>query len=734
MHQPPFLLETPLLQSPVSNKQGVFLRFLFDENEGYICIARRQAGKGPFEEEFFRWPSDVERLLDYVTRYQAAFDLWYCPMLFDTTRRSKEHVCFTPAAWADLDGCPPDRLLVEPTVILETSPNRFQALWKFTETVEPYDAEAISRRIAYYHAEDGCDKSGWDLTQLLRIPYSYNQKYRSTIDLPQIRIIQTRSGTIDVAEFDVYPEAAGYEYGEIPFPDELPASAEEVLKKYRTELHPKIWQLFQEVPEEDWSRSLWSLQMLLFETELSREEVFVVARAAACNKYARDKKGDAPLWKEVCRAHGQVRQRRQIVEPVSPTKELPDLLTDQERALVESETTFVEEYTAWARTLGDAAWQYHQAGAFVVLSCLLAGSVRLPTSFGTVVPNLWFMILADTTLTRKSTAMDLAMDLLLEIDNDCVLATDGSIEGLMTSLSMRPGRASIFLRDEFSGLLDAMTRKDYYAGMAETFTKLYDGKFQKRILRKDIIEVKDPILIFFAGGIKGKTLSLVTHEQVASGFIPRFVFVMAESDVSKLKPLGPPTDRSMGERDRILTYMHRLYSHYAQGKVLTVNGSVKSTMKRFDARLTPEAWARYNKFEADLLDLGLKSDHPDLTTPTMDRLAKSGLKASVLLSASRQLVDSVVVEEQDIVRAFYYVEQWRPNSIELLENIGKSALEKDIDLVYGAIQRQPNVMRSKLMRDYHLTKRDADLIIDTLDQRGLISRVRSGKSERYSAV
>src|SRR6185295_16082845 len=166
-------------------------------------------------------------------------------------------------------------------------------------------------------------------------------------------------------------------------------------------------------------------------------------------------------------------------------------------------------------TLGDAAWQYHQAGAFVALSSLLAGSVRLPTSFGTVIPNLWFMILADTTLTRKSTAMDLVMDLLLEIDTDCVLATDGSIEGLMTSLSMRPGRASIFLRDEFSGLLDAMVRKDYYAGMAETFTKLYDGKFQKRILRKDIIEVKDPVLIFFAGGIKNKTMSLVTHEQVS---------------------------------------------------------------------------------------------------------------------------------------------------------------------------------------------------------------------------
>jgi hypothetical protein len=191
------------------------------------------------------------------------------------------------------------------------------------------------------------------------------------------------------------------------------------------------------------------------------------------------------------------------------------LLTDEERSLAEKSSTIVEEYIDWAKDLGDAAWQYHQAGAFVILSSLLAGSVRLPTSYGTVVPNLWFMILADTTLTRKTTAMDVAMDVIQEIDSDAVLATDGSIEGLFTSLSMRPGRPSVFLRDEFSGLLESMSRKDYYAGMAETLTKLYDGKFQKRVLRKETIEVRDPVLIVFAGGIRERVLGLLTHEHVA---------------------------------------------------------------------------------------------------------------------------------------------------------------------------------------------------------------------------
>ena len=96
------------------------------------------------------------------------------------------------------------------------------------------------------------------------------------------------------------------------------------------------------------------------------------------------------------------------------------------------------------------------------------------------------MILAETTLTRKTTAMDIPMDLLAEVDESAIMATDGSLEGLFTNLSMRPKKPSVFLRDEFSGLIDAMTKKDYMAGMPEMLTKLYDGKFQRRLLRKEV--------------------------------------------------------------------------------------------------------------------------------------------------------------------------------------------------------------------------------------------------------
>lgn len=344
------------------------------------------------------------------------------------------------------------------------------------------------------------------------------------------------------------------------------------------------------------------------------------------------------------------------------------------------------------------------------------------------------MILADTTLTRKSTAMDIAMDLVAEVDQDAMLATDGSIEGLMTSLSMRPGRPSVFLRDEFSGLLEAMNKKDYYAGMAETLTKLYDGKPQKRVLRKETIEVRDPRLIIFAGGIKNKVASILTHEQVSSGFMPRFVFITAESDITKLKPLGPPTDWTDNGRSTILNRLLDLSSHYRQ-TVLTeapgLKGHKVEVPRTYLAQLTPDAWLRYNLLESTLVQEGLKQEAlADILTPTYDRLAKSILKAAVLLAATETTEDDIEVDVDHILRAIAYGEQWKMFADDVISKVGITSDEQMLAKVLKTISQAPDgTTRSRIMQWHHLDSREASRVLDTLDQRGLIVRRKNGRTE-----
>ena len=605
------------------------------------------------------------------------------------------------------------------------------------EALDPADAEDISKRIAYAHLSEGCDKTGWDLTQLLRIPDTYNLKYSDvSVQTPIIKVIETTTRRFRAADFVAYPPTFDTVYLEIPFPETLPETdADDLLSSYNRKLNPLVWGLFHTTPEEHmWSEALFKLCMILFETGLSREEVFVIAKASKCNKWERDGHDDLALWKDICRAFGKNEYNMNVIIPFDYVNE--PLISIEEKAAVEANPSFVERYIEWAKSLGDAASQYHQAGAFIALSSLLAGSVRLPTSFGTIAPNLWFMILADTTLTRKSTAMDIATDLIQEIDSDIVLATDGSIEGLLTSLSTRPGRPSMFLRDEFSGLLEMMTKKDYYAGMAEMFTKLYDGKLQKRILRKEVIEVKDPILILFAGGIKNRITGLLSLDHVSSGFMPRFIFITAESDVSKVQALGPPTAANLGDRELILNELRDIAMHYqtTQGMVVKDGKIGMSTPTTWAANLDHETWERYNKLEAELTKAGVAAEQPDIMTPVFDRLAKSILKAAILLAAARQRNATVVVEMEDLLRAIYYGESWREYAQQVINNVGKGTIERELEKIEAAIARKPGCTRSTLMQSYHLEARHAEQIFTTLEQRGVINRVRQGRTEQLFPV
>lgn len=718
----------PVHTAETADRRKKFFEFLFDRTSGgYVCFARRVT-EGRFEEHFFRWPEEEDNAMEWVLHSVSSQNNWFCPMLFQRPNRSKFDVVTCPTVWADLDTCPPEKLLIQPTLLLETSPRRYQGIWVLSELAEPIDAEEVSKRIAYYHHEDGADKSGWDLTQLLRVPFTLNHKY----DPPAGVNLVAAANVVSLEELRAaYPEVREDADDLFPFPDKLP-DGEKLLQGYRELLDDKVWRLLAVPPEKDWSKALWQLEMRLAESGLSREEMFAIAKTAACNKYIRDNRNEIQLWREVCKAWTKHRERSVVIQDVSLYK-TPDLLSDGDLKAVEDDRTFIDDYVNWAKTVGDAAEAYHHAGAFVCLSALVSGCVNLPTSFGNLVPNLWFLLLADTTLTRKSTALDLAVDLLVQADPDAIMATDGSIEGIFTTLSLRPGQPSVFLRDEFSGLLEMMYRRDYYAGMGETLTKLYDGKLQKRVLRRETIEVKDPVLIIFAGGIRTKILQLLNTEQITSGFLPRFIFVTARSDISRLQPLGPPVERITAERDQILNKLKQYAQRYKRMSGVKVGDTQLQTRNIKRAELTPDAWRLYNDMEKKLLETGVQDTAQELLTPVMDRLAKSGLKAAILIAASR-MPDRVVVDERDIYKAFSFVTLWRQYAMEVVGSIGLPQQERQISTVYDAIVRQPGILKSTLMNKYHLNTRDCMIILDTLEQRGKIERVRRGKSEALTPV
>jgi hypothetical protein len=215
--------------------------------------------------------------------------------------------------------------------------------------------------------------------------------------------------------------------------------------------------------------------------------------------------------------------------------------------------------------------------------------------------------------------------------------------------------------------------------------------------------------------------------------MPRFIFITAESDVTKLKPLGPPTLTTSTGKDLILDEMKDLQAFYQAKTTIelaNIPGSKMEVPLMFEASLTEEAWIRYNQLEMEMLQAGTKSEYrADVLTPTYDRLSKSILKAAVLLAAGRERTEHIVVTLDDMLRAIHYGEQWKIHADDVMSNIGKTTYERQIQNIHKLVWRKPGLSRSMVMQHYHLNAKATSEVFDTMEQRGLIVRRRTGRGE-----
>lgn len=719
------------------SRQESFFKALFGDCRGFLCLALKRQDE--FTERFFFYPDDLERAVKWLSKFILSHDIYFCPQLFVTKSRRKNKAIETPVAWADLDTAKPEEIAPAPSIVISTSKGRYQAYWLLKGKVPPLIAEGISKGIARYYAGVGVDQGGWDLTQLLRVPNTYNFKRQKK---EEVKLISITNVSYTARDFDDLLAINQDKTTGATVAVRLPESAAnmtmlEVLERYRGRLSPGVYRLiFKDVSEdEDWSERLWALECSLFESGMKAEEVFAVCRESSTNKFKRDKRPDSHLWADVLKAWRVVSSG--LAQQRGDTATSKPLLTSEEIKEAEKpEDTFLDKYVEWASAATDAPKSYHIACGIVVLSTLLSGSIYLPTSFGPIFPNIWCMLLADTTITRKSTAMSLALRLLNTVTPDSVVFTDTTPEGMMAALSKRAGKSSLFWKDEVSGLFDKVRRKDYLSGLLEDMTYLYDGRYVKRVLSKTEVEVHDPRFVFLCAGIRTRVLSMLDEYYVHSGFLPRFLIVFGETTLADLRDLGPATSQIVKMENDLLQRLETLHMFYNKEIQITSREStIANIPNTVPVEMTEACWSRFNIVSRKLLTRGIDSASPDIYTPMYDRMAKSILKVAMLLGAEEKCGSSkITIEEKHLIKALYYASPWLEALKILLSEVGKGDTEKGIEKVLHHIQKKPGTSRSNLMRTHHLTARDADMILGTLEQRGLIRKERSGLHVAYYPI
>ena len=709
--------------------QEAFFDYVFGEDEGYVCIATQEPGrKQTFKEQFFAWPNNRAPLIRYVQKHSPKHNVWFGVNLLINPKRIKEHCVPCNVLWADLDTCDPNDITPRPQCVIESSPKRYQAIWRFDEKLDPYAAEQLSKRIAYAYSHNGADPSGWDLTQLLRVPHTFNYKYDAS---PRVELTHAYETLAPLAALGGLPELAVTEAEyDLAIPADLP-TADDVIKKYWPLLNRTAFAILNgEEPEHDWSRVLWRLINICIESGMTDEETFAVALEAKCNKYARDDRPVSHLWREVQRARQSQDKIAKLVGTHSPLT-IPELLTEQE--LRRLPRTLIDDYHDWAVASTDAVPAFHDLTFFMVLSTLLAGGIKINTTYGMLQPNLWGLVLGDSTLTRKTTAMRMGMSFIEEIDGKRLLASDASAEGLLSGLADRPNLVSVFFRDEVSGFFDSIKTKQYMSSMPELMAQLYDiPPILPRKLRKETITVTAPVFIFFGGGIKDKTYSLISEQLILSGFIPRFLVVGGEANMETIRRTGPVIVSNIEKRGEIAQELHKLYDVYnTSGEFQLAGQKVMELPQSVEALLSQGAWERYGDIEMAMARSANDAVISHLALPTYERASRSLLKMAMLIAAVRREPSNFVLEviEEDVMIAAKYIQAWLPHTVDLLSNAGRTTTMRLLDNVMAAIRKEPGILRGKIMQHYHLVRREMDEVQNTLEDRGQIRIERKGKAQ-----
>jgi hypothetical protein len=237
----------------------------------------------------FLWPRDRDLVVDHILSHTED-DVYWCPSLFEKKRRQLEFAMDEHALWADLDTVDPRGIEdYPPTIAWQTSPGRYQALW----IVRGGDIQGASwpgrenQALTYYL---DADPSGWDSTQLLRLPGwpNYKPEYRAEYGkAPKGELLWATGRTYLPDEFNDLPDVPAAGQIAQVLEDEVDrVDRHEVWGRVRLKVSKEVRELVStREAVGDRSDKLWQIERDLADAGCSVAEIVSVVRETVWNKF-----------------------------------------------------------------------------------------------------------------------------------------------------------------------------------------------------------------------------------------------------------------------------------------------------------------------------------------------------------------------------------------------------------------------------------------------------------------
>jgi len=659
-----------------------FFTMLWGDATGWIPAvtypkSERESGK-PFKDwrlskfEWFKWPSQAAEMVTYCET-NLSQDVYVPVGLCSARRLIKENVLPLRVIHCDADKVRPDLFAVKPSIIVQSSPNRFQLYWMLKKPASPKQAEQLSKMVAYSQRKQGSD-TGWQCNKLMRVPGTTNTKpeYKMpvvTLDVPgqvysfkelrkEFNLPRPRNSS-SPATAELIPETLPTWANVLR---KIPGNRADLLRLIQEPAYETTWN-----PKGSRYMVIYKLSCALFRLGFTREEVFIACSNSASNKYEQDGRDPTELWRDVLKAEAEVETNVVFVDedadgtPIPAAMDLQSgvaLITEEERELIYE--TFIERYIQWAITKTHADIRYHRANAITLISTVLSEYGYAIPGYGSMGLQMWFMVLGVTSRSFKTTAAKMMLRTLKQLDRErefpYLLADDPTPEAMNQTLGERGEISSLFHVDEAQGLITAVKGgRSYMAGFISLLTKLYDGDVpqRERITTENTGGGRTYLTVNLLGVPKAMTDAL-TRDDFASGFLARFIFVLGDPapddpEAMWLEQSDPTMERDMDPRMSEL--LGELNVAIKIWELRMHNNGDKSVPIPVDT----DAWIRWNQLVLDLNELAKKSLDPEAVLPTAHRTAVSVHKLACLLA---MVENDPTVAMKHMITAINYAQEW----------------------------------------------------------------------------
>ena len=177
---------------------------VLDKPDGAITLATIQEDNRFFQRQFTTVDAALAFAEEAVLHPRQSLYLAMGTQIAGTQGRKKDTFSHGTMLWADIDLNDPSLLTVKPTLLLETSPDKYQAFWFLQDSLSPKKVEKLVKDIATVHGYDKVQS----IEHLMRMPGTHSHKQQVPENW-QAKVVQFNPTLeYDAADFVRYADAA----------------------------------------------------------------------------------------------------------------------------------------------------------------------------------------------------------------------------------------------------------------------------------------------------------------------------------------------------------------------------------------------------------------------------------------------------------------------------------------------------------------------------------------------